>query len=518
MLTSKLRQLRKSHLGRLWPTHRGSPRGGSSREPLLLQRLVRIRGYLAIFAIALGLQTYKITVPSLWWDEAATKASFVNGWAGIDAITLHLDVVHKLFYQLMYLNTQVFGLSTLSLRLPGAVATSLACVLLVKLAKELGITGVGAYFAGLFLAILPRVTWASLESRSYAIDVFTGVLAALILVLALKHGASRWAWLWWAGYGAAMTFATYLYMYQVLLLIAHAIFLWARRSPRRTWFFWGAEALVVLSLAIPLVLTAKSQQQQVAWIQFDPRQAPGLFVSQSYPHDPITPWLVWVIVLGFGIFNWRRRSDQGGKATWLASAWLFAPTLSLMLVSVVATPIYNSRYLSFTAGGFALLVASVIFKNQRKWWVAALVLALLVSLIGHEYFKQRRPQSFGADWAQAAQALESAAHKGDAVIFTDSRRYPVRRVSVMAAAYPEAFKNLSDVTARPNPNHLFGDRVLWSGLGKGLGGYKAVWVIEDHRIDAAELVRAQQFLTSLGFHLETTQTLRYTSMYRYAKN
>ena len=222
--------------------------------------------------------------------------------------------------------------------------------------------------------------------------------------------------------------------------------------------------------------------------------------------------------MGFAIFTWRQRSNPGGQATWLAAAWLFAPTLSLMLVSVVATPIYNSRYLSFTAGGFALLVASVIFKNQRKWWVAVLIVAMLVSLTGHEYFKQRRPQSFGADWAQAANALTLSAHPGDAVIFTDSRRYPVRRVSVMAAAYPEAFKNLIDVTARPNPNHLFGDRVLWSGLGTELGGYKAVWVIEDHRIDAGELARAQQFLVVLGFHLETTQTLRYTSLLKYVKN
>jgi mannosyltransferase len=483
-----------------------------------LQRLGRHWGYLAIFSIALGIQTYKITVPSLWWDEAATKASFVNGWAGIDAITLHLDVVHKLFYQLMFLNTQVFGLSTLSLRLPGAIATSLACVLLVKLAKELGLSGVGAYFAGLFLAILPRVTWASLESRSYAMDVLTGVLTALMLVLALKHSANRWAWMWWLGYAAAMTFATYLYMYQVLLLLAHAIYLWARRSPAKTWISWGAAAAVVSALAVPLVLTAKAQQQQVAWIQFNPLQAPGLFVSQSYPHDRITPWIVWAIVVGFAIFNWRQRSNHGGQATWLAAAWLFAPTLLLMLVSVVATPIYNARYLSFTAAGFALLTASVIFKNQRKWWVAVLIVALLVSLTGHEYFKQRRPQSFGADWAQAANALTLSAHRGDAVIFTDSRRYPVRRMSVMAAAYPEAFKNLIDVTARPNPNHLFGDRVLWSGLGTELGGYKAVWVIEDHRIDAGELARAQQFLIGLGFHLETTQTLRFTSLYRYVKN
>lgn len=483
-----------------------------------MQRLGRHRVYLAIFSIALGIQTYKITVPSLWWDEAATKASFVNGWAGIDAITLHLDVVHKLFYQLMFLNTQVFGLSTLSLRLPGAIAASLACVLLVKLAKELGLSTVGAYFAGLFLAILPRVTWASLESRSYAMDVFTGVLTALLVVLAIKHSASRWAWIWWASYAVAMTFATYLYVYQVLLLLAHAIHLLARRSPAKTWIFWGAAAAVVSALTVPLVLTAKAQQQQVAWIQFDPLQAPGLFVSQSYPHDRITPWIVWAIVVVFAIFNQRQRSNPAGQATWLAAAWLFAPTLSLMLVSVVATPIYNSRYLSFTAAGFALLVASVIFKNQRKWWVAVLIVAMLVSLTGHEYFKQRRPQSFGADWAQAANALTLGAHPGDAVIFTDSRRYPVRRVSVMAAAYPEAFKNLIDVTARPNPNHLFGDRALWSGLGTEIGGYKAVWVIEDHRIDAGELARAQQFLTGLGFHLQTTQTLRYTSLYRYVKN
>lgn len=505
----------------------------------------RLTGYLAVFVAALAVQTYNLTTPSLWWDEAATKASFINGWAGIDAITLHLDVVHKLYYQIAFLVTQVFGVSTLSLRLPSAIASALASVLMVALAKRLGLSAPAAYFAGLLLAILPRVTWASLEARSYSMDVLTGVLTALLLVAAVqrsiapKHSgpentkARVITWLWWLAYAASMIFATYLYMYQVLLLLAHPAYLLARRVSKAAWMRWLAAAAVVAASAIPLVLTAKAQQQQVAWIHFYPAQALGLFASQMYPHDWASPWVVLALLVGFAVFNWRKakRHQKSPFATTstvtnpavttgaklLGAAWLVLPSLALMVVSVIATPIYNSRYLSFTMGGFALLVSAVIFRRQNRWLVGVLVLLLCASISASEYLNQRTPYAFNSDWLQASQALAPQTHPGDAVIFTDSRRYPVQRVSVMAAAYPEAFKNLTDVTLHPNPNHLLGDRTPWKNLGGQLSRFKAVWVIEDRRSDAGELARADKLLRRLGFVQNRVQNLHFTSLYRYSK-
>ena len=69
-----------------------------------------------------------ITVPSVWYDEAATVSSATRSWTQLWAEVHTVDAVHALYYAGMHLVFDVFGYSPLTLRLPSAIAIGIATI------------------------------------------------------------------------------------------------------------------------------------------------------------------------------------------------------------------------------------------------------------------------------------------------------------------------------------------------------------------------------------------------------
>jgi mannosyltransferase len=477
--------------------------------------------YLLVFIGALAVHTWHLTTPSLWWDEAATKASFRGGWAGIDAITLHLDVVHKLYYQLIYLNSLVFGNGTLALRLPSAIAAALACVAIMELARQLGLSRTAQVFAGAFLALTPRLFWASLEARSYSMTVLTGVVSLLLFVVAVKrtdaqaretHTHRKTPVVWWLAFTAVYLFAVYLYLYQLLMVVPFALFLLQRRAHKKVWFWAGGSLALVAGLAVRLALTSAAQQQQVAWNRFEPTHAFALLLSQAFMDEAPLAVAFTALLLGVAIWGWRRLPKATSA---LALAWALGPAVMLMTASLAGDQLYNSRYVSFTLGGWALLAASVFFgtENTRakpKWLAPVLVVAMAAAVVV-PFGAMRSPTGYQSDWALATVRLDQVAKPGDAVIFGDAWMYPIRRVSVMKGAYPEAFRGLTDVGLTTDASQLFDERASWhlwhSKQGNPslrLTGYSRIWLILDSRGDRQEIARADKILGEAGYRQGAT--------------
>jgi mannosyltransferase len=473
--------------------------------------------YLLVFIGALVVHTWHLTTPSLWWDEAATKASFRGGWAGIDAITLHLDVVHKLYYQLLYLVSLAFGNGTLALRLPSAIAAALACVAIMELARQLELSRTAQVFAGLFLALTPRLFWASLEARSYAMTVLTGVVTLLLFVIAVKNSMAqkthRWATaLLWLAFTAVYLFAVYLYLYQLLMVVPFAVYLLTVRARRQTWIWAGGSLAVVAALAIRLALTSAAQQQQVSWNRFVPSHALALLLSQAFMDEAPLAIAFAVLLVGAAFWGWRHLPK---RTVALALVWAMGPAILLMVASLTGEQLYNSRYVSFTLGGWALLAASMFFggdKPRPKPILLAPVLVVsMAAAVAVPFSAMRSATGYQSDWAQAAVRLEQVSKPGDAVIFGDAWMYPIRRVSVMKGAYPEAFRGLTDVGLTSDATQLFDERASWHGWHSGganptirLTGYRRIWLILDSRGDQQEIGRADKILAQAGYRQGAT--------------
>ena len=141
---------------------------------------------------------YRIGVPSLWRDEAATISGSRRSLAAIATMMRHEDAVHAPYYVLMHPVVAVGGASATVLRLPSLIAMTLAVGLTAALGRRLaldsGLPGANAVglLAGLALTAVPLTTRYAQEARPYALATLFAVAATYAFVVALASPRRRW--------------------------------------------------------------------------------------------------------------------------------------------------------------------------------------------------------------------------------------------------------------------------------------------------------------------------------------
>ncbi len=420
-------------------------------------------------------------VPAVWYDEAATVSAATRGIPALFDLVDVVDVVHGVYYGGMQLWFELVGYTPFTLRLPSAVAAGVAVALTVLLVARVGTRRL-AILAGLVLGILPRFTWAGSEGRSFALGTALAIGLTLAVVTAvdavLADESPRRRVVRWVGYGALAAFATALFLYLVLVVVAHLVYVLiaGRERLRALLVPFALAAVGAVAAVTPLVLDAVGQAGQVAWI--DPITVDtwhGLIVTQFFPHAPVVAAVAWPLALG-GIAVLVRRRRALGRLAALALPWLIVPPLGIVVASVLITPLYSPRYLTFTVPAFAILVAVLL--DAIPWRpVAVAAFAALLGVAVPVYVAQHVPTAKqGSTWSLAADliARESAAIDGDqAVVYGPVRRHPGTNARVIATSYPDAFAGLDDVTSagppyglwersrRLEPERLAGDAAVW---------------------------------------------------------
>ena len=92
-----------------------------------------------------------------------------------------------------------------------------------------------AVCAGIVFAILPRVTWAAVEARSYALTAAAAVWLTVLLVTSVRR--NRW-WLWLL-YSLALMLSILLNVYLVLLVPAYAVVTPVLRRRKSVVLWWA---------------------------------------------------------------------------------------------------------------------------------------------------------------------------------------------------------------------------------------------------------------------------------------
>lgn len=403
----------------------------------------------AIAALGFVISMIGIGIPSIWYDEAATIISTTRSWSQLWAELGNVDAVHGLYYAFMHLVFEVFGYSPVALRMPSAFAVAGAAALVVVLGRQLSHSRLGVV-AGLVYVLLPRITWAGTEGRSYAITALLAVALTVVFVKAQSTSRRRW----WVGYSALAALCGAVFIYLALVVLAHGVTIaWqllrgdrlAVFSARRWLFAAGAAALVMAPLALEVI----SQSGQVSWIHpVSESTIRQVFRSQwfygSYPFA-IAAWAF----IALGIVDRLRRRDRAVLATIIPA--LLVPTAALILISVIHVPLYQPRYLTMCAPFVALAMGAGIVALRRRWAVAS-ALALLVVLAVPQIVSQRLPESKErASWSQVAALIahdraEEPAGTVTAFIYGNVQRHPSATSRVIAYSYPDAFANSIDVT------------------------------------------------------------------------
>ncbi len=501
------------------PRHEGAP--APRHAPLTL----------AVSLLAAAISFVNSWHVSMWVDEGYTVSVATRSLGDVWRMIANIDIVHSLFNVALHPWLAAFGVSDVSVRLPSAIAVGAATGGVMELARRLTTPRI-ALVAGLVFAILPRVTSAGIEGRSYAVTMALAVWMTVLFVTLLRRPTAGKH----VAYAVLAAFAFSLNIFMVLLIGAHGVAALLERTVRfrRVFWTWLAAAVVGFAGGLPVLLTAVSQSAQIGPTRYGLAEyARAVVVNQWFLGETPTIYLSGGGSLGDGPGSqlWKYAAVVLAAGCWLLVAyavlrpdpahlarrpvpayrplllsWLLLPTVVLVGYALALSPLYNPRYLSFCAPALALLIAIGLVK-LRPTWLRPVAAALIVALIVPIYISQRGAYAkSGADWKFAAEFVAARRGPDQAVYFAP--RTPPRTEVVgitgrtAQTLYPRAFAGLRDLTLVSTPAadaDLFGRSQLLSASADRLEGMQAVFVL--YRRDYPDAARQAEtaVLTNAGF-------------------
>ncbi|MGE2835396.1 glycosyltransferase family 39 protein [Mycobacterium sp. SMC-4] len=426
--------------------------------------------------------------PSLWVDEAATLSASTRPLRELWSLLGQVDLVHGLYYLLMHGWFAVFPATEFWLRLPSALMVGVAAAGVVVLGDRLSGRAVGVA-AGVVLAVLPRATGVGADGRSYALTMACAVWLTVVFVVAVRRG--RW---WWAGYGVALAVSVLVNVLVLLVITAHAAMLFAMAASRRAVAVWAVTTGVAVTAVAPFVLAVVQQRSQVGWVWpisavtlgqiFGEQYFPSVYSSGMRVVGPdqqeftaeqfgvaVQSWArvapVIVVLAGITAVAVLRRRRVGAPPArtllWGGGTWVVAPTVLLVLYSLVADPLYQAQYLSFTAPGLALLVGYCVVAAGRTPQRITLLLLIAVAAVPNYIAQRTSYAKFGSDQSEVARLLSTQSRSGECLLVDPDRppsavhalegarlvyRDGLRDVGAAVAQQDSLWSERKDVTAR----------------------------------------------------------------------
>ncbi|MGA9489767.1 MAG: glycosyltransferase family 39 protein [Mycobacterium sp.] len=462
--------------------------GGDSpprRPGRLLDPLV-----VAVLAAAIG--AAGASHPSLWFDESATvSASASRTVPELWRLLGHIDAVHGLYYLMMHGWFAIFPATEFWSRVPSCLATGVAAAGVVVFGKQF-LPRTTAVCAGAVFAILPRVTWAAAEARSYAFTAAAAVWLTVLLVTAIRR--NRW-WLWLL-YSLALIVSVLLNIYLVLLVPAYAVVTPLLRRQKPVVLRWAITSAVAVGAVTPLLLFARGQSFQVAWI-YPLNWHSVLDVVQHQYFDNSVPFAVVAAAIFVAALTMRvtgRRKADGGtrQVLIICAAWMVVPTAIALIYSAFSDPFYYPRYLFFTTPAMAIVLAvCVVAVARRQRWIAVVLVALTAAAAPNYVLSQRqRYAKEGWDYSDVADLISSHAAPGDCLLVDNTVSWLPGPVRALLAARPAAYRPLVDVgRGVPAPKR----ETLWDG-------HVAVWLVTGRLYKCATLWTITTHNTTLPNH------------------
>lgn len=222
----------------------------------------------------------------------------------------------------------------------------------------------------MIFAVLPQVTWAGAEARSFAVATALGLAAMLAFWKASRDNQV----LWWILYSLLAATSVYIFLYVALIQLAVPLTLIWMPRPQQV---RGLIAVTVAGLlSVPLALLAIRQTAQVSWLESYPVTPVQVLQGAFWGVTPTS--FIGSIILIAALANaarlWRSK-DFRPKIIFLVG-WLTIPTIVLILLSL-RQPMYTERYVTASAPALAILIAILVQQFSRRWLTVLTAVMLL---------------------------------------------------------------------------------------------------------------------------------------------
>lgn len=479
-----------------------------------------------VIGVGVTLVTYLgAGVPSYWGDEAASVLSAERSWPSLFAELSTVDAVHGLYYSLLHLWIGVFGSTEWSTRALSALGIGVLAAGVVVLGERWFDRRIGV-LAGILIAVIPRAGVLAIETRGYAIAAAAAVWVTILFVRLVDRDGRRRGWIL---YGVAVAVSATFFLYLLLMPLVHLTVLlvdraWTRhpRVLRR----WLVSMVLAAVLALPIMMSAQQQKGQVEFLARRGYMTPtGWFVTPWFGHVGAAALLIPVLLIGIIAVVLRRPRREGAAPV---IVWLLAPGIVLVLIDVLFSPTFNPRYLSFSLGAVAMLLASGVWAildlargvaGRRGLLGSSAVLIILGALLLAPEFVHERgvyAKDGGADGRAAAAQVASIGRPGDTVLFGTGTR-PSRAPRLVYRLYPEAFQGMSDpqlITAAEDTDGLWDRLATVESVAPELSA-GTVWLLETGSTGSADADVAA--LQRAGFTEVSRTDINRTVVYEFRK-
>jgi mannosyltransferase len=480
---------------------------------------------LALTFIGGLLRRYHLGQQSLWFDEAdlvmrarepfgSLLGNFVQPGENGPFYTLGLAAWMK-----------ILGTSEIAVRLPSAIAGTLAIPALYGLGRELRGPRLGVIAAAL-LTISPYAHWYAQDAKMYSLVVLLTITATWLLLIAVRRGGAVWI-----AYGVVVAIGLGTHATFALVLTAHAVILgllWRTgygTRPRGATWRWlvalvGIAALPLMVWAILFAIghVPTWQVSATPWAILH-----SMLIEFSATHragSAVQAWASWLylVLAALGVaLTWRaaapspnpssalagegsiaeraRRSDERysthdeaplsravgeGAITLLVIGGITVIPGLLFLAISLKQPVFVDRYLIVTLPGVLLLVALGVDGLLRWRWTWPVALAAGVAALWLAWLPLHgvnlSTQSWKEDWREAYRDLAAHARAGDGVVIFPG--YLRTTYDYYAMQFP-ALRALPIVT----PPSLaadtdVNDRALNAFFQNGTRGWERAWLVE----------------------------------------
>jgi mannosyltransferase len=445
------------------------PRTAVTPSPSRPRRPSRFIDPLAIAVLAAVIGAAGASWPSLWFDESATiSASAGRSIPDLWRMLGHIDAVHGLFYLLMHGWFSLFPVTEFWSRVPSCLAVGIAAAGVVVFARQF-LPRTTAVCAGVVFAILPRVTWAAVEARSYALTAAAAVWLTVLLVTAVRrHRRGLWVF-----YALALMLSILLNLYLVLLVPVYAVVTLVLRRGKSELRWWAITSTLAMVASTPLMLFAHGQSFQVAWLYpLNWHNVLDVVLHQYFDNSVPFAILAGLIFIAALTIRMRGRWHSLGdtrRVLIICAAWMVLPTAISLIYSAISDPLYYPRYLFFTTPAMAVMLAVCIVGIARKPpWIAAILIVLTVAAFPNYLLSQRQRYAKESwDYSDVADLISAQAAPGDCLLVDNTVGWLPGPVRALLATRPDAYRPLVDVgRGVPAPKR----ETLWDG-------HVAVWLV-----------------------------------------
>ena len=437
------------------------------------------------------MRRYHLGQQGLWFDEADLVMRARQPLSDLLRNFINPGENGPLYTLGMAYWIKIFGTSEVAVRLPAAVAGTLAIPALYGLGRALRGPRLGLIAAAL-LTISPYAHWYAQDAKMYSLLILLTIIATWLLLVAIRRGDRTWI-----AYGISAALTLGVHATFLLALAAHAVIavlLWragygvrpTRRQARWLAILVGVAAfpLLIWGVLFAVQNSPTWQAQATPWailqrmlVEFSVtnRAASGLHAWGS--------WLyVTLIALGVCLTWWAGNGEEGfsaRRAPLIVGAITVIPGVFVMLLSIPRA-VFEPRYLTVALPGFLLLSALGIdgLLRWRRTWLLAVAGSVAVLIVA---WLPLRDVNFSTvpqkeDWREAYRHLAQHARAGDGVVIYPgylrstydyyAMQFPALRA--LSVVMPPSLAPGTDVT----------DRALNAFFSDSTRGWERAWLVE----------------------------------------